>query len=119
MQSALEMIEEYRTKYPDLTPDEEAAIRRHAENPSSIIFFRCKIETDQHSLQIGTDNETAGLKAENQRLRLALTALLPGYEQFIEWAVERRVLFLSEARATLGEAKAALEPVNQQYIDAV
>ena len=51
--------------------------------------------------------ELAASQQENVRLREALTPLLPGYEQYIEWAAERNVFGLEYPRKNLDRARAA------------
>ena len=57
---------------------------------------------ENHSGQVGH------LLNEIDQLRAALSSLLPGYEQYLEWAKERRVLFLKDGYAVLEKAREAL-----------
>jgi len=66
--------------------------------------------------RLTSDYKAARLKIDYQgleieRLRAALDSLIPGYEQFIIWAQERRVFNLKQAYEHLGRAKAI---ANQQ-----
>ena len=55
------------------------------------------------------DSPTAWEAADRiEKLEAALASLLPGYEQYLEWAVERRVLFIKDGRSVLAAARAVL-----------
>ena len=51
------------------------------------------------------ERENGALRAQVVRLRIMGRELLPGYEQYLDWAQERGVMFLKDARAMLKRAK--------------